>query len=138
MSDATNQNAIFGYREVSDGKGGKRLQFGPLSQPKSHAKKAAHTPDPITANPDASAQELRQFIERIERIEAEERELKLDKKDIYSEAKSMGFDTKQIKKIIAIRRLEPNDRAEAEAILETYLNALGLGWTENSPEGEKA
>ena len=127
MSDA---NIIYGYREVPDEHGDMRLEFGPMPAPKStgksKGKKAVHTPDPITANPEASAQQLRQFIERIERIETEEREIKLDKKDVYSEAKAMGYDTAQIKKIIAIRRIDPNDRAESEAILETYLSALGL------------
>ncbi len=73
-----------------------------------------------------SAEQLRQFIERIERLEEEKRGLQDDIKDTYGEAKSTGFDTKTIRAIIRLRRMEKHHRDEADALLETYRQALGL------------
>lgn len=73
-----------------------------------------------------AADQLRLFIERIERLEEEKKGLSDDIKDVYSEAKSNGYDTKTIRKIVALRRLESHVRQEADALLETYRNALGL------------
>ena len=73
-----------------------------------------------------SAEQLRQFIERIERLEEEKRAFQDDIKDVYSEAKSTGFDTKTMRKIVALRKMEKHHRDEADALMETYRQALGL------------
>lgn len=73
-----------------------------------------------------SAEQLQQHIEAIERLEEEKAGIAEDVKDRYAEAKSNGFDTKTIRKIIALRKMEKDARDEADALLETYRNALGL------------
>ncbi|QFI65760.1 hypothetical protein EKH55_0886 [Sinorhizobium alkalisoli] len=70
--------------------------------------------------------QLRGFIERIERLEEEKKSIADDIKDVYGEAKSMGFDTKILRKVISIRKQDADERAEQEAILDTYLHALGM------------
>ena len=70
--------------------------------------------------------ELRQFIERIERLEAEKSDIAEVQKETFAEAKGRGYDTKVIRKIIAIRKRDANDLAEEEAITEMYLAALGM------------
>lgn len=70
--------------------------------------------------------QLRAFIERIERLEEEKKTIADDVKEVYGEAKSMGYDAKVIRKVVAIRKLDQNDRMEQEAILDTYLAALGM------------
>ena len=77
--------------------------------------------------------QLRSFVERIERLEEEKKTIAEDIKDVYGEAKSMGYDTKVLRKVIAIRKQDANDRLEQEAILDTYLHALGM-----APEPEDA
>ena len=76
--------------------------------------------------------QLRSFIERIERLEEEKKTIADDIKDVYGEAKGTGFDTKILKKIIAIRKQDKDERMEQEAILETYMIALGM--VEGPPE----
>ncbi|KQN25350.1 hypothetical protein ASE86_03660 [Sphingomonas sp. Leaf33] len=73
-----------------------------------------------------SAEQLRLFIERIERLEEEKRGIADDIKDVYGEAKSTGFDSKTMRKIVGLRKMEKHHRDEADALLETYRNALGL------------
>ncbi|RYD29946.1 MAG: DUF2312 domain-containing protein [Sphingomonadales bacterium] len=73
-----------------------------------------------------SAEQLRLFIERIERLEEEKKGIADDIKDVYAEAKSTGFDTKTMRAIVRLRRMEKHHRDEADALLETYRNALGL------------
>ncbi|MCB5411805.1 DUF2312 domain-containing protein [Pseudogemmobacter sp. CC-YST710] len=73
-----------------------------------------------------TADELRQFIERIEQMEAEKRDIACQIKEIFAEIKGRGFDAKAVRKIVVMRRQDPEVRAEAEAILETYMNALGM------------
>jgi uncharacterized protein (UPF0335 family) len=70
--------------------------------------------------------QLRAFVERIERLEEEKKEIADDIKDIYGEAKSMGYDTKVLRKVISIRKQDKDERMEQEAILDTYLHALGM------------
>ncbi len=79
---------------------------------------------------------LKSFIERIERVEEEKRGLSADIKEIYAEAKGTGFDTKIIRKIIAERRMDADDRAEQESLLEVYRRALGM--LLDTPLGEAA
>jgi len=77
--------------------------------------------------------QLRAFIERIERLEEEKKTIADDIKDVYGEAKGMGFDTKILKKVVALRKKDEQERMEEEAILDTYLHALGM--IESPPEG---
>lgn len=73
-----------------------------------------------------AADELRLLIERIERLEDEKQGISDDIKDVYSEAKSRGFDPKIMRLVVKLRKMEAHDRAEMEAILDTYKGALGL------------
>ncbi|HTH97735.1 MAG TPA: GapR family DNA-binding domain-containing protein [Stellaceae bacterium] len=73
-----------------------------------------------------SAGHLKSFIERIERLEEEKKALAEDIKDVYSEAKGVGFDVKIIRKIISIRKRDQQEIEEEETILELYLRALGM------------
>ena len=73
-----------------------------------------------------AADQLRLLIERIERLEEEKKGIADDIKDVYGEAKSTGFDTKTIRQIVRLRKMEKHHRDEAEALLETYKIALGL------------
>ena len=73
-----------------------------------------------------SAEQLRLFIERIETLEEEKKGINDDIKDVYAEAKGTGFDTKTMKAIIRLRKMEAAARQEAEALLDTYKTILGL------------
>lgn len=73
-----------------------------------------------------AADELRLLIERIERLKEEIKGLNDDVRDVYAEAKSRGFDTSAMKQVIKIRKMEPHTLQEAEAVLATYLDALGI------------
>jgi uncharacterized protein (UPF0335 family) len=73
-----------------------------------------------------SADQLRLFIERIERLEEEKKGLNDDIRDVYAESKANGYDTKTMRKVIALRRMEKHARDEADALLETYRAALGM------------
>ena len=73
-----------------------------------------------------AADELRLLIERIERLEEEKKAIADDVKDVYSEAKARGYDTKTMRAIVRLRKMEKHARDEADALLETYRNALGL------------
>ena len=70
--------------------------------------------------------QLRAIIERIERLETEKKDIADDIREVYAEAKGNGFDNKAIRKIIAIRKQDVNERLEQEAILDTYMVALGM------------
>ena len=78
------------------------------------------------SEPNVAADQLRLFIERIERLEEEKKGISDDIKDVYLEAKSNGYDVKTMRAIVRLRKLESHVRMEAEALLETYKNALGL------------
>jgi uncharacterized protein (UPF0335 family) len=69
---------------------------------------------------------LRLFVERIERLESEQKGLNDDKKDVYLEAKASGYDPKTMRTIVRLRKMEKNARDEAEALLSTYKRALGM------------
>ena len=73
-----------------------------------------------------SAEQLRLFIERVERLEEERKGISEDIKDVYSEAKGQGYDTKTMRQIVRLRKMERDARMEQEALLETYKAALGL------------
>jgi len=73
-----------------------------------------------------AADQLRLFIERIERLEEEKKGIADDIKDVYAEAKATGYDVKTMRSVVRLRRMEKHARQEAEALLETYKAALGL------------
>jgi uncharacterized protein (UPF0335 family) len=73
-----------------------------------------------------AAQELRQFVERYERLEAEKKDTADQMKEVMAEAKGRGYDTKALRKIIALRKRDKNDLAEEEAVLDLYKAALGM------------
>jgi len=70
--------------------------------------------------------QLKAFVERIERLEEEKKALADDVKDVYAEAKGNGFDVKALRAIIRLRKQDVDERKEAEAILELYMQALGM------------
>jgi uncharacterized protein (UPF0335 family) len=73
-----------------------------------------------------AAGQLKSLIERIERLEEEKAALAADIREVYAEAKGHGFDTKIIRQVLKIRKLDGADRQEQEAVLELYLSALGM------------
>ncbi len=75
---------------------------------------------------DATQQKLRAFIERIERLEEEKAAMANDIRDVFAEAKSDGFDVKAIRSVLKIRKMNDAERQEADAVLATYLHALGM------------
>ena len=75
---------------------------------------------------DATGAELRQFVERIEHLEAEKKDISEQIKEVMAELKGRGFDTKAVRKIIALRKRDADDVAEEEAVLEMYKAALGM------------
>ena len=79
------------------------------------------------ADGNVAADQLRLFIERIERLEEEKRGQADDIKEVYAEAKSNVYDVKTMRTIVRLRGMEKHHRDEAEALLETYKTALGLG-----------
>lgn len=74
----------------------------------------------------ATAGELRQFVERYERLDAEKADISEAQKEVMSEAKGRGYDTKVLRKLIALRKKSPDEISEEEAILELYREALGM------------
>ena len=73
-----------------------------------------------------TADEIRQFIERYEHLEAEKKDIADQQKDLLQECKSRGYDTKVLKKIIALRKRSPDEVAEEQAVMELYAAALGM------------
>lgn len=73
-----------------------------------------------------TADELKQFIERFEQLEAEKKDVAEQQKELMAEAKGRGYDTKVMRKIVALRKRQPDDLAEEEAVLELYKQALGM------------
>ena len=70
--------------------------------------------------------QLKAFVERIEKLEEEKKAISDDIRDVYAESKANGFDVKALRQIVRLRKQDPNERAEAETILETYMQALGM------------
>lgn len=122
------------YVEVPDGQGGKRLELRRVPAPAKKGK--APRPDPIQSPTQVivkseggevvAADLLRQLIERVERLEAEKKDIMDDIKEVFAEAKAQGFDVKTMKRIISLRGMEKHQRDEADALLETYAAALGM------------
>lgn len=70
---------------------------------------------------------LRLLIERVERLEEEKKGISDDIRDVYSEAKAVGYHTKMMRQVVRLRKMKPDDRAEMDMLLDTYKAALGLG-----------
>lgn len=81
----------------------------------------------IGHNSETTDDRLRLLIERVERLEEEKKGIGDDIKDVYLEAKAVGYDVKIMRRIVQLRRMSPDDRKEMQAVLETYMAALGLG-----------
>lgn len=73
-----------------------------------------------------AAERLKSFIERIERLEEEKAALAADIREVYSEAKGVGFDTKIMRQVVRLRKMDETDRQEQETLLDVYKQALGL------------
>lgn len=74
---------------------------------------------------DATREKLKQFVARIERLEAEKAELGADLREVYAEVKTFGFDTKVMRKVISLRKQDAMERAEQEALLDMYFEVVG-------------
>jgi uncharacterized protein (UPF0335 family) len=83
---------------------------------------ATVAPQALTAT---TKEKLRQYVDRIERLEEEKSELMGQLKEVYAEAKALGFDTKALRTVIRLRKQDAKERAEAEMVLDLYLQALG-------------
>lgn len=86
-------------------------------------KKSASASDDVNG---IAANQLKSFVERIERLDEEKRALAEDIKEVYAEAKGRGFDVKILRKVIALRRKDSQQLDEEEALLDTYMRALGM------------
>ena len=73
-----------------------------------------------------AGEELRQFVERLEKMDADKRDIAEQAKEVMAEAKSRGYDTKVLRKVIALRKRKPDDVAEEQAVLDLYTSALGM------------
>lgn len=73
-----------------------------------------------------SKEQIRSIIERVERLEEEKKGLADDIKDVFAEAKGNGYDPRALREIVRLRKQDPEDRKEREAIIETYMHALGM------------
>lgn len=73
-----------------------------------------------------SAKQLRQYIERIERLEEEKAAIAEDVKDVYAEAKGNGYDVKTMRQLVRLRKMKPHERNEQESLLDIYKSALGM------------
>ena len=76
-----------------------------------------------------TAEQLRSYIERIERLEEEKAGIAADVREVYAEAKSNGFDVKIMRQVLRLRKLDHDDRSEQEALLDLYKRALGMAET---------
>lgn len=83
-----------------------------------------------------ASDQLRAFVERIERLEEEKKTIADDIKEIYAEAKGNGFDTKVLRKVVSLRKQDMNERLEQEAVLDLYLHALGMAPADTRPDDE--
>lgn len=87
---------------------------------------AARKDETDTAATRFAVDQLKAFVERVEKLEEEKKAIGDDIRDVYAEAKGNGFHVKALRQIIKLRRMEPHEREEEDAILETYMHALGM------------
>ncbi|AUR35797.1 putative protein in bacteria [Phaeobacter piscinae] len=128
--DADRETVVKMLTAACDDIGGQQLKAKHAEQRKASGK------PPMKADPDfdnaadttyrVTAGELRQFIERFERLDAEKKELADQQKEVMAEAKARGYDTKVIRKVIALRKRDKDDISEEDAVLEMYKEALGM------------
>lgn len=88
----------------------------------------------VDASAGVSRDQLKSYVARIERLEEEKKAIAEDIKEVYAEAKAFGFDVKTLRKVIALRKKDANERAEEEALLDVYLAALDMLPEENIGE----
>ncbi|MGI9354482.1 MAG: DUF2312 domain-containing protein [Rhizobiaceae bacterium] len=86
------------------------------------------------ADTSVARDQLRTIVERIERLEEEKKAIADDIKDVYAEAKANGFDTKTLRQVVRLRKVEAAERQEQEAMLDLYLSALGMLPQDGAPE----
>jgi uncharacterized protein (UPF0335 family) len=128
MESAASKRGDAGTIATDAGKRGEERRFA-LSgaQLDSGRVRLTNKPENKMSEGNVSNDQLRLFMERIERLEEEKKGVADDIRDVYSEAKSQGYDTKIMRQIFKLRKMEPHDRAEMEALLDVYKSALGLG-----------
>ena len=78
------------------------------------------------AKPNFAKDQLKSLVERVERLEEEKAALSNDLKEVYAEAKAQGFDTKIMRQVVRLRKMESHEREERDALLDLYLSALGM------------
>ncbi len=88
--------------------------------------------------PGSAKDQLRSIVSRIERLEEEKAALAADIREVYAEAKGNGFDAKALRRIIALRKQDESERRELEAVIDTYMGALGMTPLEEAIENAKA
>lgn len=110
------------------------IDFGPRPAPAEPTNAEGDKPEKTTvasqkreSSNGVAAGQLRSIVERIERLEEEKKAIADDIKDVYGEAKSNGFDAKVLRQVVRIRKQDPAERQEQEALLDLYLSALGMG-----------
>jgi uncharacterized protein (UPF0335 family) len=87
---------------------------------------AAEQEQPEAARTKFGKDQLKAFVERIERLEEEKKTISDDIRDVYAESKANGFDVKALRAVVRLRKQDVNERNEQQAILETYMHALGM------------
>src|ERR1051325_2193869 len=87
---------------------------------------AVEKEQPEAANTRFAKEQLKAFVERIERLEEEKKTISEDIRDVYAESKANGFDTKALRAVVRLRKQDAQERNEQQLILETYMNALGM------------
>jgi uncharacterized protein (UPF0335 family) len=87
---------------------------------------AVEKEQPEAAKTRFAKDQLKAFVERIERLEEEKKTISDDIRDVYAESKGNGYDVKALRTIVRMRKQDANERAEQETILETYMQALGM------------
>lgn len=95
------------------------------------------TRKPTFSSESVAQYQLRAFVERIERMEEERKSIGDDIKEIYAEAKGNGFDTKVLRKLIAIRKADPSERMEQDALLDLYMAAMGMNYGTHIPDDDE-
>ena len=76
-----------------------------------------------------TTEQLRSYIERIERLEEEKAEIAVQLREVFAEAKAEGFDTKTMRQVLKLRKMKPHERSEQETLLDLYMQALGMAPT---------
>jgi uncharacterized protein (UPF0335 family) len=99
---------------------------GEFAMPASSAAEKLEAGEAERANTSFARDQLKAIIERIERLEEEKKATSDDIRDVYAEAKGNGFDVKALRAIIRMRKMDSDERKEQEAVLETYMHALGM------------